>query len=371
MAKIELHRTEMDGEQPRWKISLTEDSVEVSRLWVFIKDIWIGKAKLTLGGIGSVETNQGHRYKGYAAKIMNESTRLMEDEGYHLGFLYGIENFYHRFGYAVAFANSVLEVQADELLRAKKFHRFRTMRKTDGSTVARLYNRLNRGRTGNVVRHPDTWRSFENFIGFKRPGPAILVCNETGNVEGYACYKTDNGRCLVSEIGGFTSDAYNSLSVYLGRRAHRAGIDSVVFHLPADHGFAQYASRYHSRLIINSTRNSGPMGRIIQQSILMKRMTPELSNRLDYSKINCDLSFTTELGKFGFSIHNSDIRVTSGNIGSKIHLPQMVLTQLLLGYRTVLDIFHDEGVHIPKKTVAILYHLFPKKSPYMWWSDRF
>ena len=135
-----------------WKAALFLGEEEASRLWVVVKPIRIGSATVIIGGIAGVGTPEKYRMKGYASRVMDASTELMVEQRYEMGWLYGIRDFYHRFGYAVGFPTVMFEVDTDSLKQARSMLSVRAMKKADGPAVRRLYNRLNGLRTGTVVR---------------------------------------------------------------------------------------------------------------------------------------------------------------------------------------------------------------------------
>ncbi len=332
----------------------------------------IGCARVRIGGIAGVGTRQEHRLKGYSSRVMHESTALMADHKCDIGFLYGIPDFYHRFGYGVGFADSKLYVGTGNLLRAGAIHPTQAMRKADGPAVARLYNRLNDLRTGTAVR-PGGWRYFDISASFNKPGKAVLVLNRSGRITGYATYSVRDERFIVSEVGGTGNAVFETLAAVLGRRARRAGVERVQFHLPVDDPFGAFCARYGSRLEVEAPRNAGPMGRIIHLTQLMERLAPEFNRRLEASGFSWkgSLAFQTDLGSVGLKGNSASVAVTPGRSALKVELPQMALTQLALGYRSVDDVVYDAGVKIPSRALPVLEALFPKQDAYMWWSDRF
>ena len=370
MPDIKLHRR-LDHANC-WKVYLTVDEEEASRLWVFVKRLRIGCAKVRIGGIGGVGTNEKHRLKGYASLVMDESTVFMADKNYDIGFLYGIQDFYHRFGYGVAFVSPVLSVKTDDLLSAKTVLPTRVMKKTDGLELARLYNRLNARKTATAVRTP-SWQHFHISANFNKPGKTVLVLNPGGRIAGYATYAVHDERFVISEIGGTGNTVFETLAAVLRRRARRSGIETLTFHLPLEDPFAAFCARYGSRMEIRSPRNSGPMARIIHLRPLMEKLVPEFNCRLKTSQLSWEgvLALETDIGTVGLDINNGSVAITQGQSKVKAELPQMILTQLVLGYRSVADISGDANVKIPPRCLPIFDVLFPKHDAYMWWSDRF
>ena len=56
-------------------------------------------AWLKMGGIGDVVIQRQHRGKDYATQLLREAIMYTEGEDHLLSVLFGIPNFYHRFGY--------------------------------------------------------------------------------------------------------------------------------------------------------------------------------------------------------------------------------------------------------------------------------
>lgn len=64
--------------------------------------IRIGEARLKMGGLGWVATSARHRKRGIGRKLIEDALAYMREHGYHVSMLFGIPNFYHRFGDASA-----------------------------------------------------------------------------------------------------------------------------------------------------------------------------------------------------------------------------------------------------------------------------
>lgn len=140
-----------DGLWPMWSLTLqVGDDDSASRLNVLEKPMRIGEATVRFGGIAGVGTRPKYRLKGYASRVMDASTRLMTERGYDMGVLFGIGDFYHRFGYAVVFPISRLHLKTQALLCAAAPLKTRAMKAADAKAVQRLYNRLNGDRVASV-----------------------------------------------------------------------------------------------------------------------------------------------------------------------------------------------------------------------------
>ena len=279
-----------------------------------------------------------------------------------------------RFGYTVVFPRSVLSVATADLLKAIRVLPCREMRKNDAPGVVALYNRLNSDRTASAIRS-GSWAYFGISVDFKDPGRALVTIGSRSGVAGYATYAVRHGRFIVSEIGGTGGFAFESLVSALSRRAGRAGIEAVAFHVPPDDAFGAFCSRYGCRWRIEHPRNSDAMGRIVHLQGLMEKLVPVWSRRLQALFRSWDehLILETDIGSVGLRVWDRPVvlETMAGRGAATVRLPQSVLTQLVLGYRSVAEVVHGRDVSIPRRILLVLDALFPKGQPYMWWSDRF
>ena len=100
-----IERTVIAGEHPSTtRIRLMEGETELSHVSVLHLPMYVGGAVVTCGGIGGVGTDREHRNRGYARTVLADALEYMTDQGMHLSALFGIPDFYHRFGYAAGLA---------------------------------------------------------------------------------------------------------------------------------------------------------------------------------------------------------------------------------------------------------------------------
>ena len=371
MSEFMIHKTQHKwGLWPVWKLALqVGDDDSASRLWIVEKTMRIGAATVRFGGIAGVGTREEYRFNGYASRVMAASTKVMAECGYDMGVLFGISNFYHRFGYGVIFPVPRLFAKTEALLRAAGPLKTRAMKKTDAMPVQRLYNRLNAEKNASVVR-PSGWSYFELSEGFQKPGRAIVAEDARGRIQGYTTWKVKDGQFLVSEIGGTGPEAFGSLARALGQRAKRAEQDQAIFDLPKDGAFVDFCVPFGCEQHVVYPCNAEAMGRIIHLRPLLEKLVPELSKRTVNFTGRVSLGIETDIGTVGLAVDRSGVRVIRGGV-VKVKMPQLVLTQLIMGYRSMADVVSEPGVFIPKKAQPVLDLLFPKRDGYMWWSDRF
>ncbi|MDP6042033.1 MAG: GNAT family N-acetyltransferase, partial [Candidatus Latescibacteria bacterium] len=173
-------RAEVTDHCSRWQIGLALSDTVVSGAGIVKKQMQIGSAVVKMGGIAGVWTDDDHRMKGYASQAMWESIALMEQKHCDMSILFGIADFYHRYGYAVAFASQSMQVATAQLLKLNGSLRARTGRKADLAVMRQLYRRYNAGRSGMDAR-PSNWkpRWYMPRLGAeatRRAGKVLVVC---------------------------------------------------------------------------------------------------------------------------------------------------------------------------------------------------
>ena len=144
---MEIRRTPFEAGT---RLELMDGDKSVSRLFVFDLRMNIGGAWARCGGIGGVETSRDHRMHGCGRRLLEESVTWMRQEGYHLSALFGIPNFYYRFGYAPGLVESEASVATRQAETAPRRYAVRI-----GAAAAHreniLLQRLKQRRAGAVV----------------------------------------------------------------------------------------------------------------------------------------------------------------------------------------------------------------------------
>jgi hypothetical protein len=106
-------RPDEPGEVPgRTKAELFVDGVCVSWLTVVPFTIRVGRATLRMDGIGGVGTHSAHCHKGYSRRVIEATIGRMTRGGAAVSMLYGIPDFYPKFGYATAGAEHTLYLRS-------------------------------------------------------------------------------------------------------------------------------------------------------------------------------------------------------------------------------------------------------------------
>jgi hypothetical protein len=115
--------------------------------------IRIGAATVRTDGISAVRTDEGHRRRGYARRLMEAAVRRMRVGDAALSMLYGIPDFHPKFGYAAAGPQyRVVLTRLDEHVALGTGWTVRPFVPSDLPQVRLLYERATAHSAGAAVR---------------------------------------------------------------------------------------------------------------------------------------------------------------------------------------------------------------------------
>ena len=365
---MELREVRGNGE---WKVEIVEGNRSVSQLWIIDRSMRIGSCPVKTGGIGGVGTDREYRMQGLAKRVLEGAVELMQREGYDASFLYGIQDFYHRFGYVTCMPERRLYVDTRAAERAEKRGKMRRVKKTDWPQIVRIYNRDNDRRTASVVRAPRTWDRFPMGSQFGVKAEVWVAVDDRDRIKGYIAVDDVEHRVRAAELGGEGEDLFHSLLQFLASRAVKLRRQELSLSIPVDHPFALFCRNFGCRESTHFGRNGGPMGRIINLNSLLEKILPELGERWGYGDREVGVSFATDLGNYSLNWKGGKLPLAGGGEGCRVRLRQEALMLLLMGYRTPSDLLAEGEIKVGRRVLPLLERLFPLQQAHMWWPDRF
>jgi len=368
-----------------WNVVLTVGGEKVSGLAIVDKRVRVGRAGLKMAGIAGLWTNEAHRKKGYATRVMWAAIEEMARRRYDVSILFGIDDFYHRYKYVVCFASPVCQVSTDGLPgTALAGFKVRTAKPKDLSRIVDLYRMSNADRSASTLRGKGWTPVHGQLPGWRmprmardverRPGKAIVAEDLTGKIVAYAAYDTQNGHCMITEVGASTRAAYPVLAHRIRRLAIGSDAERVRLCLPVDDPFGEYLGRFGCGWSVIFPENSGSMGRVVSLATTIQKLLPTFENRLDSGKVKLPkegIRIETDIGAANLKMTKGGLALSDDGSGGPIVITQMNFTQLMFGYRSVDDLMIDGEIQLAKKLIPVISTLFPKSNPYMWWGDRF
>ena len=360
-----------------WWISLsTEDEGDVSRLLLIEYQMRFGSAKLKMGGIAGVGTNEEHRNKGYSRRVMEDSTAFMTENGFDVAMLFGIPNFYPKFGYATVLPETWIYLGTEEAQAAVSTYQIRKFETDDVPKILSLYAANNAERTGTPLRDETRWKKFKMGSSFRVDADPYVVLDEGNAVIGYFVCDDTEENCTLCDIGFQDRTIFETVVRFLVDRARHIGAAQIQCRIPADHPFTIFCRRYGCRTHTNNPKNSSGMMRIINQSSTLKGISSVLEERLrrstHFSQWSGKMLISTDLGEDCLEIDRGRVAHTNSRANaSYLEIPQDKLIQLMMGRRSIEDLALEPDVWVAKEIIPVLEAFFPLGHPHVWWPDRF
>jgi hypothetical protein len=326
----------------------------------------VGNAKLRTAGIGAVATCGFHRKLGLMDITARAGIERAARAGYDLSVLFGIGDFYHKFGYVRAWTPTVYRTGVDNLpLDADAPEPQRGPYDPADKAIQRIYNREHKGLTGSAVR--PTYRSCIEWKQCER----WSWKDKAGRLTGYVI-TAERGKDLhCLETGGKVQRA---LAV-LGKIARTLGHREVCFpSLHEDHPTAHWLRAGNSHLQRQFIRSGGPMIRILNLRSVLGKLAPVLSARLGSSALagwKGRLLISEGREKVVLDFHSSGAEVCDAGKADHAIRGDDHIAQLLIGTGSARETLDAAGIRLSGDADMLLPVLFPAQRPMLRELDHF
>ena len=340
----------------------TVGRAEVNDLTMRLYGTWV-----RMGGIANVVVQSQHRGKGYASRLMREAVSYMEREGYAVSILFGIPDFYHRFGYVPVTPEYAVSVAVRDAERLSAATTVRPACREDYAGLLDLYTRVNASRSGAVRRTRVFYEALEEEVWWGHP-TRMLVTGEAGHPTGYVLLKGDPASFSVMDVivpAEHVATAGASLIAWLGQEALARRRERLRLPLPADEPLVTLLRGIGCKVETTYPANYGCMGRIVDLGALATAIEPAIADRIRA------LPGEARPGSVKFACPVSGQAGLELGVGPalRIRLPQQQLLQLLMGYRGIDELWHEHGDD--GGDLATICALLPSGYPHMWELDHF
>lgn len=367
----------LKGDGKLWP-SLSRENVRIALLngkvvgtyRIFPLLVRIGCAAVPIGGINNVCTHPRYRKRGYMKALLTDGIEHMKQSGALISLLHGIPDFYYKFGYAFVGCDHRLAIQARVLTSFQKSLTVRKGLMDDVPRMRKLYDETNVERTLSLVRDDAVWRKHEADL----PRTRVIV-DRSNTVRGYFLIANRRDAFVVTEVCAETNEEImQTLLAECGRLCRVGLFGQGDFLVPPDHPLTIYCQGHDALMETRYKRNSGWMMRITNLEGLFSAMEGELSRRVTHSHLGSwrgVLGFETDIGSVSLKISNGVVKcVSKESSGPRdgIKLPQSLLSQLLVGYRSAAEL--DKGT-VPAPSRDIVNALFPVQYPFISPEDGF
>jgi predicted N-acetyltransferase YhbS len=343
------------------RIGIVDDEV-VSHFGVWDFGIRIGTEVVRVAGIGAVATLRPHRGQGLMARTAADCVAGLAGAGYDLSLLFGIPNFYHRFGYVVSFS----QIMTDLLTRdVKPLEGSISYERFDGSVseLAHLYNSENEGVTGTYVR--PTYRLN------RRPKQHTIFTFENG-------YAMCGRQGDTMQVGDCAGDPATILEIARQRAVAEVCPKIEFVFVPPRSRMGEFLQTLTHRRIIHREAAGGPMMKIVNLQSTIEKIAPVLSRRLAQSPMH---GYTGLVVLHGDG-ESAELDVAAGRVKGVSSAPGVArgdatisagpaLVRFLIGDGDPHRICRQSGVRLEGDAEHLMPILFPDQEPSTILWDRF
>ncbi len=369
-------RTQDEGRDHVREIRRDEKDL-ICHLTVIDYRMRVGAAEVRMAGIAGVHTERQYRMQGHMRRLFEDTVRYMTEKNYDVSMLFGIENFYNKFGYAASLAGYECKVKTRDAEVARAHaqpYTTRPIAPADLPSILDIYNANNATRTGSIIRTPENFPNFSKGTWYGSPPETLLWEDAKGNILAYAAWDKYPKAVKVAEVGARDDAIFPTMLTAFAEQAIEKRCENIQLFLPPDHPFAEYVQRYGAKWSTNYPRYGGGMMRILNQPSLFEKIAPELARRLastSLARYTGMFDVRTDLGTTTLIFDDGNLTVDSAQADTCLALSQDKLMQLVMGYRSIRDVLNDPDVQVEGDLVPILSALFPKAYAYPWLADHF
>lgn len=365
------------------RVELMIDGECVSWLKIVPMTIRIGSAQVRMDGIADVGTRTEHRMKGYSRCVLEAAVDYMTGGDAAISMLYGISNFYPKFGYATAGPDHciILTNLNDQMPSGWTARAFT---QEDLEAVRNIYSAETSAATGAAIRHPESEVWHKLVESTEKPDDAcqVIVGPEEG-VHGYAwfahwCYSAEMAcrhfpdALVISEAIADSPTAADALLAACKQLAIDRNVKQVLLASPPGCHVANAAMRQDSRMICDYNACGGSMIRVLDVRRLLDALVPEIKMHInpDYTGT---LTFNTDVDCVAIAIVNGEVTVKNApcHDGHVIDIPQSELGRLALGTFPPAEILHRLVSPPDEEISRFIEQIFPLRHPHMYLPDRF
>lgn len=341
----------------------------VSALRISTDTMAIGESRLKLGGIGWVATAPNRRRMGFCRVLMQDAMDYLVRHGYHVSVLFGIPDFYHRFGFTSTLAEHTVSMDTVEATTFHSTLRLREARAAEAPILQRLHAQCNGAAPGSLVRSAahfvNRWNSWKTWY---------VLADADGSPEAYFIARPEGACMRIDDVGMAEPGLAAAVVAAAGALASEASLGQVRFYAPPLHPLARYLLQFRSRHETAFERDAGGMMAFNNLPETLECMIPEWESLLAASiahESRTEATLIVAGRPHCVRCHRGAIDVIPQTGMNKVSLDQGQLMQLMMGYIHVDDVLAARRALVSTEARLFLRSIFPKRSPYFWPFDRF
>jgi predicted acetyltransferase len=355
----------------------------------------VGASVVRMDGIGEVRTEEEYRYRGFARRVMSQALRRMETGDAALTMLYGIKDFYPKFGYITVGPDSRFSLPPLDEAPLPDSHHVRPFSRADLKSVQQLYDHMTATSVGTALRPQDGY-PWTELLSESEGGTSTgcqVMTDADGRVRAYVWHGQKLGFVrahsrfrpddfVVGEVvAADTRSAEVALTLcrrWAAEEGTRRHVKQVTFFAPHEGPVASAARHMPATLARAYGPDGGWMARVLSTSSLFASLQPELSRRLAaaHNRFRGTLQVLTDAGDATLSIDADGVRSAPGAAAAGDHalacrLPQTTLAQLAVGCFPPDDLLARVPQPLEDRAIELLQMMFPPRPAQLFLADRF
>jgi GNAT superfamily N-acetyltransferase len=354
--------------------------------------IRIGISLVKVDGIGDVETAESHRGRGFGRRVMEAAVAQMEHGESALSMLYGITDYYPKFGFVTSGPEATLSLPLlNEPVALPAGWNVRGFESDDLPALQVLYERATLNAVGTAVRpnggYP--WGALLDSVQGGTSNDCRVIVSPDGAAVGYVWrgeeltfvrlhsgYQPD-ALILAEAVAEEGTAADLAIQVCRSWGAEVAAsqsrtVSEVMLFMPAEGAVADAARHVPSTFRQGYGPDGGWMARVLNAERLFRALQPELSFRLTQAGLSVkgSIRMVTDAGSVTLDCEGG-LRLVSGGGTRTVNLPQTTLVRLALGAYRPQDLLRRLDSPMGEEMENLLATLFPKREPQLYLADRF
>lgn len=378
-----------------YRVDLTRDGKCVSRCWIVGQTIAVGHSQVDMGGIAGVGTDDEFRNQGLSRRVLQEAIRFMEQADFGLTMLYGIPDYYHKFGYASAGPHRGVKVsvRTEPAVLPTGWH-MRALQTADIPELQRIYaQHLALNVCGARIRPEGShfWSELTRIAAGERDDECIVLTAPDGHLAAYAWHGI--GSChhdwyeqfvpetfVVSEAMAEDPKSADMLltacELWLPEVASKRNRvwTSIEYAVTEEGEVAAALMRRDCEFRQEYKACAGCMVRTANLDQLCENMMPEWRRLVRGVSAPIDKAISFKTDRDTRTLHVGGGRVTlcpeSGD-AECIELSAGEFGQLVLGVIPAHDVLTRLAKPVSAEAVKVCRLLFPKRQQHMFLADRY
>jgi len=356
--------------KPEHVLIIRKNGQIISQVTIFERPLRFGPAIVKLAGIGDVLTIPECRGKGYSGHLMNVAMEYMKNNRFDLTMLFGIPNYYHKFGYIEAMNFYQLELFNTNLKLDQSKYFVREFTPDDLPAMLQLYQAN--------IRHchlvvDRTVKYLQSKV--IHPAHLIILTDSANRLVGYANVwdPISNRFTVIEAISENQEVSWVLLSEILKRKPDTD--PSVTIKMSPHIPFVRHIRGLGSELRIRYFREGEGKGMlaIIDLCQLMQKLKPLLNARLAASRfyhfsgrLEIQSQQSIELLFENGILQTCKPAPKPSTVRSGLVADFRYFTRNLIGYWSIQDLLNQSSASISDKlSLDLLEILFPETNPFL------